>query len=65
MQFLLLYLGRLMREVVLYLGASPQSRRHQLETLAGLDDHLLRDIGLDRSVAAHGRFDYATSPTGV
>jgi len=65
MWFLLRCLGRLMREAVLYVGASPQSRCHQLETLAGLDNHMLRDIGLDRSVATSGRFDHATSPTGV
>jgi uncharacterized protein YjiS (DUF1127 family) len=65
MRFFLPCLGRLVREAVLYVGASPQSRRHQLETLSGLDDHLLRDIGLDRSVARTGRTDYGTSSTGV
>jgi hypothetical protein len=65
MRFLLLCLGRLVREAVLYVGASPQSRRHQLEALRVLDDHLLRDIGLDRSVAANGRTDRETSSTGV
>jgi uncharacterized protein YjiS (DUF1127 family) len=65
MRFLLLCLGRLVREAVLYVGASPQSRRHQLETLSNLDDHLLRDIGLDRSVAANRRADHGTSSTGA
>jgi hypothetical protein len=65
MRFLLLCLGRLVRKAVPYVGASPQSRRHQPETLAGLDDHLLRDIGLGRSVAGDGRTDYGTSSTGV
>jgi uncharacterized protein YjiS (DUF1127 family) len=65
MRLILLRLSRLVREAVLYIGASPQSRRHQLEALGGLDDHLLRDIGLDRSVAADGRTDHGTSPTGV
>jgi hypothetical protein len=65
MWFLLRCLGRQVHQAVLYIGASPQSRRHQLEMLAGLDDHLLRDIGLDRSVAANGRFGHATFPTGV
>jgi hypothetical protein len=65
MRFLLLCLGRMVREAVLYVGASPQSRRHQIETLRGLDDHLLRDIGLDRPVAAKGPTDDGTSSTGV
>jgi uncharacterized protein YjiS (DUF1127 family) len=65
MRFFLLCLGRLVREAVLYVGASPHSRRHQLETLSSLDDHLLRDIGLDRTVAANGRTDYGSSSTGV
>jgi hypothetical protein len=64
MQFLLLFV-RLVREAVLYAGASPQSRRHQLEALRGLDDRLLRDIGVDRSVSANGRTDRGTSSTGV
>jgi len=55
----------MVREAVLYIGASPQSRRHQIETLRGLDDHLLRDIGLDRPVAAKGPTDDGTSSTGV
>jgi uncharacterized protein YjiS (DUF1127 family) len=42
-------LRHLLREIVLYLGASPQSRWHPLETVRNLDDHLLRDIGLRRS----------------
>lgn len=65
MRFILLFMGRLVRDAVLYIGASPQSRRHQLETLSDLDDHLLRDIGLDRSVASAGRTDHGTSSTGV
>ncbi|MBN9485842.1 MAG: DUF1127 domain-containing protein [Alphaproteobacteria bacterium] len=41
----------LLREIVRYIGASPLSRLYQLDTLRGLDDHLLRDIGLDREQA--------------
>jgi hypothetical protein len=55
----------MVREAVLYVGASPLSRRHQLETLSSLDDHLLRDIGLDRSVALDGRPGCGTSSTGI
>lgn len=47
-------LRRLLRETTLYVGASPQSRWHQVDTLRGLDDHLLRDIGLSRPAAASG-----------
>jgi hypothetical protein len=65
MQHLLFCLGRLVREAVLYIGASPQSRRHQLEALGGLDEHLLRDIGLGRSVALDGRPERETSATGI
>jgi uncharacterized protein YjiS (DUF1127 family) len=65
MHFILLRLVRMVREAVLYAGASPLSRRHQLETLSSLDDHLLRDIGLDRSVALDGRPDCGTSSTGI
>jgi hypothetical protein len=39
--------------------------RHRLETLVGLDDHLLRDIGCCRQSAVNGRPDYGTSATGV
>jgi len=49
MPLILLRLGRIVREIVLYVGASPLSRRRQLEALRDLDDHLLRDIGLGRS----------------
>lgn len=45
----------LLRELVRYLGASPHSCRHQLETLRGLDDHLLRDIGITRATARSGQ----------
>ena len=41
----------LLREIVRYIGASPLSRLHQLDTLRGLDNHLLRDIGLNREQA--------------
>ncbi|WIM12719.1 hypothetical protein [Enhydrobacter sp.] len=40
-----------------YLGASPLSRRRRLDTLRGLDDRLLRDIGVAarrRTPAADG-----------
>jgi Domain of unknown function (DUF1127) len=65
MRLLCLSIGRLLRKVMLYIGASPLSRRHQLETLRGLDDHLLRDIGVSRPIAAHGRPDPGMSSTGV
>ena len=48
-------IGSLLRELVRYLGASPLSRRRQLDTLRGLDDHLLRDIGVCREAARTGR----------
>jgi hypothetical protein len=38
--------------------------RHRLETLRGLDDHLLRDIGFGRSVT-NAPADYGTPATGV
>jgi uncharacterized protein YjiS (DUF1127 family) len=56
--------GRLLCETVLYVGASPRSRWHQLDTLRGLDDHMLRDIGVSRPAAISGR-DYGTGTTGV
>jgi len=40
-----------LREIVRYIGASPLSRLYQLDTLRGLDDHLLRDIDLNRQQA--------------
>lgn len=45
----------LLREIVRYIGASPLSRLNQLDTLRGLDDHLLRDIGLDREQVSRAR----------
>ena len=39
----------LLREIVLYLGASPWSLWHQLDELRELDDRLLHDIGLSRT----------------
>ncbi len=45
----------LLRELVRYIGASPQSRWHQLEALRDLDDRLLRDIGISRAQAMRGR----------
>jgi hypothetical protein len=65
MRFVLLFLGRLIREAVLYVGASPQSYLHQLETLNGVGDHLLRDVGLDRSLTAKGGPDFGTSSIGI
>lgn len=65
MRFILVFLGRVVREAVLHVGASPRPRLLQLETSNGLDDHLLRDIGLDRSVAAKGGRDDGTSFTGI
>lgn len=44
----------LLREVALYLGASPWSHWHQLDELRGLDDRLLRDIGVSRADAVRG-----------
>lgn len=49
-----LSLRRLVRETVLYIGASPRSRWHQIDTLRALDDRMLRDIGLGRSDAERG-----------
>ena len=46
-----LSLRRLVRETVLYIGASPRSRWHQIDTLRALDDRMLRDIGLTRQEA--------------
>ena len=45
----------LLREIVHYIGASPLSRLYQLDTPRGLDDHLLRDIGLNREQATCAR----------
>jgi uncharacterized protein YjiS (DUF1127 family) len=60
-------LGRLVRETVLYVGASPRSRWHQIDTLRTLDDHMLRDIGLSRLDAATGRIwrDVTGTSNGV
>lgn len=65
MRLLCFSIGRLLREMVLYLGASPLSHRHQLQTLRGLDDHLLRDIGMPRPIAENGRPDHGMTSTGV
>lgn len=65
MRLLCLSIGRLFREIVFYIGASPLSRRHQLQTLRGLDDHLLRDIGVCRRAAENGRPDHGMTSTGV
>lgn len=54
MRFLPRSFARLLRETALYVGASPLSRGHQVDTLRGLDDHLLRDIGVSRPAAASG-----------
>ena len=48
-------IGAMLRELVRYIGGSPLSRRRQLDSLRGLDDHLLRDIGLCRRAALSGR----------
>ncbi len=45
----------LLREVVLHMSASPLLEWRRLETLRGLDDHLLRDIGITSGSAASGR----------
>lgn len=45
----------LLREIVRYIGASPLSRLYQLDTLRGLDDHLLNDIGRSREQASRAR----------
>jgi uncharacterized protein YjiS (DUF1127 family) len=47
-------LRRLVRETVLYIGASPRSRWPKLGTLRALDEHMLRDIGVSRSGAESG-----------
>ena len=60
--------GRLLRETALYVGASPLSRWHQVDTLRGLDDHLLRDIGISRPATASGAVwsrDATGTSTGV
>jgi uncharacterized protein YjiS (DUF1127 family) len=54
MPILSLSIARILRELVLYVGASPQSHWHQLETLRALDDRMLRDIGLSRACATRG-----------
>jgi uncharacterized protein YjiS (DUF1127 family) len=46
---------RLLLEMVRYIGGSPLSCRRQLDSLRGLDDHLLRDIGICRRAALSGR----------
>jgi hypothetical protein len=61
-------LGRLLRETALYVGASPLSHSHQIDTLRGLDDHMLRDIGVSRPAAASGAVwsrDTIGTTTGV
>lgn len=45
----------MLRELVRYIGGSPLSRRRQLDSLRGLDDHLLRDIGISRRATLSGR----------
>lgn len=50
-----LFPGRWLREIVLYVGASPASHWHQLDSLRDLDDRLLKDIGICRQAAACGR----------
>jgi len=50
-----LSIGAMLRELVRYIGGSPLSRRRQLDSLRGLDDHLLRDIGICRRTALSGR----------
>jgi uncharacterized protein YjiS (DUF1127 family) len=47
-------LASLLHEIALYLGASPRSAWHQLDDLRGLDDRLLRDIGVSRADALRG-----------
>ncbi len=44
----------LLREIALYLGASPWSRWRQLDDLRALDDRLLSDIGISRADAIRG-----------
>jgi uncharacterized protein YjiS (DUF1127 family) len=46
---------RLLLELVHYIGGSPLSRQRQLDSLRGLDDHLLRDIGISRRAPPSGR----------
>jgi uncharacterized protein YjiS (DUF1127 family) len=48
-------IGAMLRELVRYIGGSPLSRRRQLDSLRGLDDHLLRDVGLCRRASLSGR----------
>ena len=47
--------ARLLLEVVHSIGGSPLSRRRQLDSLRGLDDHLLRDIGISRRATLSAR----------
>lgn len=44
----------LLREIALYLGASPLSHWRQLDDLRALDDRLLSDIGISRADAIRG-----------
>ncbi|MBI2742109.1 MAG: DUF1127 domain-containing protein [Rhodospirillales bacterium] len=44
----------LLREIALYLGASPWSHWRQLDDLRALDDRLLNDIGVSRADAIRG-----------
>ncbi|WP_332051559.1 DUF1127 domain-containing protein [Reyranella sp.] len=45
----------LLREMMRRLGVPPLSYRRPLDTLRGLDDHLLRDIGISRGPARTAR----------
>lgn len=47
-------MDKFLRGIVRYLGASPHSCPHQLETLRGLDDRLLADIGISRHSVVRG-----------
>jgi L-amino acid N-acyltransferase YncA len=47
-------MGKFLRETARYLGASPHSHLHPLDTLRGLDDRLLADIGISRHTAVRG-----------
>lgn len=55
----------LLLELVRYLANSPHSRLRQLAELRGLDDHLLKDIGVSKREARLGRREPGRPPDHV
>jgi hypothetical protein len=47
----------LLSEILDWFAAAPQSRWRQIETLHGLDDRRLADLGISRGEALRGRRD--------